>query len=143
MRSINGVKDNSMSIKKISLCWVNVSDIERAKKFFKDSCGLELTADSSVEHGWLEFIGVEGGTSLGVAKSSNENQDDVGTNAVITMTVDDLVATKRTMEQKGVAFIGDIMEVPGHVKLATFVDPDNNTFQLVEEIREHKKHTCC
>lgn len=132
-----------MSIKKISLCWINVSDIERAKKFFEDSCGLELTAGSSAEHGWLEFIGAEEGTILGVAKSSRDDQSDAGTNAVVTMTVDNIVETKRTMEQKGVKFIGDIMEVPGHVKLATFIDPDNNTFQLVEEIREHKKHTCC
>lgn len=130
-----------MAIKKISLCWVTVSDMEKAKTFFKDSCGLEITAGSSPEHGWLELVGQEGGMTLGVAQASKDNQESVGLNAVVTLTVDDIVATKDSMEKKGVTFIGDIMEVPGHVKMATFVDPDNNTFQLVQEIKH--KHGCC
>lgn len=130
-----------MAIKKISLCWVTVADIEKAKKFFTESCGLEMTMGSSAEHGWLEFVGQEGGMVLGVGQARKENQDAVGVNAVVTLTVDDIVATKNSMEKKGVVFVGDIMEVPGHVKMATFVDPDNNTFQLVQEIE--KKHSCC
>ncbi|MCX5924816.1 MAG: VOC family protein [Candidatus Dependentiae bacterium] len=130
-----------MAIKKISLCWVTVTDIEKAKVFFKESCGLEILGDSSPGHGWLEFVGTEGGTVLGVGQARQDPQGSAGINAVITMAVDDIVATKQDMESKGVLFIGDIMEVPGHVKMATFVDPDNNTYQLVQEFK--KKHSCC
>lgn len=132
-----------MAIKKISLCWINVSNYEKSLTFFKDTCGLEMTLDSSPEHGWLEFIGTEGGLTLGVAVAAEDKQDNVGINAVVTLTVDDIIATKQAMEVKGVRFIGDIMEVPGHVKLATFVDPDNNTFQLVQEIAPTKHSSSC
>lgn len=131
-----------MAIKKISLCWISVSDSAKAKQFFHDTCGLEIADDAS-EHGWLEFVGEEGGMTLGVAIASEDKKETVGINAVVTLTVDDIVATKKQMEQKGVRFIGDIMEVPGHVKLATFVDPDNNTFQLVEEITPKHSDGCC
>lgn len=130
-----------MAIKKISLSWVTVSDIEKAQAFFKDCCGLEVTGGSSAEHGWLELVGKEGGALLGVGQARQEGHDKVGVNAVVTMMVDDIVVTKQEMEKKGVVFVGDIMEVPGHVKLATFVDPDNNTYQLVQEIAQKK--SCC
>ena len=55
-------------------------------------------------------------------------------NAVLAMTVDDIVAAKKELEGKKVSFIGDIIEVPGYVKMATFADPDGNIFQLVQEL---------
>ena len=130
-----------MAVKKIALSWVTVADIEKAKAFFHDKCGLEVTGGSAPEYGWLELVGKEGGMTLGVGKANADCQGKAGVNAVVTMLVDDIVKTKKEMEAKGVVFIGDIMEVPGHVKMATFVDPDNNTFQLVEEIE--KGSSCC
>jgi predicted enzyme related to lactoylglutathione lyase len=50
------------------------------------------------------------------------------------MTVDNIVATKKELEAKGVTFIDEIMEIAGHVKMVTFTDPDGNKFQLVEEL---------
>ena len=55
-------------------------------------------------------------------------------NAVLAMTVDDIVAAKKELEGKKVSCIGDIIEVPGYVKMATFADPDGNIFQLVQEL---------
>lgn len=136
-----------MAIKKLNLCWITVSDIEKSKVFFKDTCGLDLLEGSSAEHRWLEFAGKEhGGLVLGVAQldgsqASQSIKNQTGVNAVVTMSVDDIVAEKASMEKKGVKFVGEIQEVPGIVKMATFLDPDNNTFQLVQDIE--KKHTCC
>jgi predicted enzyme related to lactoylglutathione lyase len=137
-----------MAIKSMKLGWIVVSDMKKTKKFFTETLGLNTTNESP-EHNWMELQGKEGGFYLGVGQFDAEdacadkndecNDDAVGMNAVMTMTVDDLVKTKAELEAKGVQFIDEIMEIPGHVKMVTFVDPDNNMFQLVEELDNHSK----
>lgn len=122
----------------MDLAWIVVSDIAKAKKFFVEKLGLKLHADSP-EHGWLELSGASGGAMLGVAKESKHTPLEAGNNAVIALTVDDIVATKKEFEKKGVKMLGDIMEVPGHVKLQLFVDDDGNYFQLAQNLDGHKK----
>lgn len=113
------------------LSWVVVSDVKKAKKFFTEILGLKELSFSE-EYGWAEFHGDEGGTLIGVAQ---ENEDmEAGVNAIITFTVEDIVKTRSNFEKKGVNLIGDVMEVPGHVKLQLFTDGDGNTFQLVESL---------
>jgi predicted enzyme related to lactoylglutathione lyase len=119
-----------MKINEIGLSWITVSDYQKSKKFFAD-LGLELNSDSA-EYGWAEFKGVAG-AALGIAQENPQHgSEKAGTNAVVTFTVDDILATKQEFEAKGVKFLGDIMEVPGHVKLATFVDLDGNKFQIAQ-----------
>jgi catechol 2,3-dioxygenase-like lactoylglutathione lyase family enzyme len=124
-----------MAIKRIDLAWVTVADFERSKKFFVETLGL-VTLCSEDEQGWLELVGEDGGAVLGVGKSSKQSDDKPGQNAVITFTVDDLLKTKKLLEAQGVIFIGDVIEVPGHVKMIFFTDPDNNKYQLVEDMEE-------
>ena len=71
---------------------------------------------------------------LGDWQSTNHSPsyEKPGNNSVVTLTVTDIVESKAELEAKGVKFFGDIIEVPGHVKMATFADPDNNVFQLVQ-----------
>ncbi len=122
-----------MAVKKSELSWITVSDWEKAKTFFTEVVGLEVV--SVQEHyGWMELRGAGGVALLGVAKSHEGDGLSPGQNAVVTFTVDDIGATKADMESKGVAFVGDIMEVPGQVKLALFKDPDGNLFHLVQDI---------
>lgn len=122
-----------MKVKKMSLAWITVSDVTNTQKFFTETIGLKVSS-SAPEHGWLELTGEDGGMILGVGQAGSESSDKPGVNAVVTMTVDDIIASKAEMESKGVLFIGEIIEVPGHVKMATFLDPDGNMFQLVQEI---------
>ncbi len=124
-----------MAIKSIGLAWISTADIKKAKAFFTDKLGLQVTTDSA-EYGWLELEGKDGGMTLGVGASTPENPVKAGHNAVVTFTVDDIVATKKDMESKGVAFMGGIEEIPGHVKLATFADEDGNVFQLAQVLSE-------
>lgn len=122
-----------MNIKRMDMAWITVSDSKKAKEFFCDILGLKLTSEAP-EYGWMELVGHEGGAALGIGQSCEETAPDVkpGQNAVVTMTVDDIVAMKKMLESKGVKFLGDIIEVPGHVKMALFCDADNNKFQIVE-----------
>ncbi len=122
-----------MKVKSIDLGWITVSDLEKARKFFGDTLGLELTT-SNEQLGWLELEGKEGGAKLGVARAHEKEQHRPGSNTVLTLKVDNIEQAKQNLEVKGVKFLGGVIEIPGHVKLATFVDPDNNTFQLVEDL---------
>lgn len=127
-----------MAIKGIHLGWIMVKDHAKAVEFFK-KLGLRLhTQDTS--YGWAEFSGLEDGALLGIGQESPDCSEygsvKAGSNAVMTMTVDDIVATKAEFEAKGVKFVSDIIEVPGHVKMASFVDLDNNMFQIAEMLDE-------
>ncbi len=129
-------------IKSMKLSWIATADIQKSKKFFIETLGLEIKNDTA-EYGWMELQGHEGGMYLGVGQAQPEHPDEKpGMNAVVTMTVDDIVAAKKTLEAKGVRFIDEIIEVPGHVKMVTFVDPDGNRFQLVQELDIHTD-SCC
>lgn len=118
----------------MNLSWITVSDIQKSKKFFHDILGLKINQDTP-EHGWLEVAPVNSTATcqLGIGQANPEYPEEKpGTNAVITFTVDNIIAEKKRLEDLGVTFLGDIIEIPGHVKMATFLDPDKNKFQLVE-----------
>ena len=124
-----------MSIKKIGLSAITVSDIKKSTKFFSD-IGLKVKS-SHPEFGWCEFTANDNGNILGVGQSDGSMKP--GTNAVVTVVVDDIAKSKADFESKGVKFISDIMEVPGEVKLALFKDLDGNVFYLAQELRTSKK----
>lgn len=118
----------------MSLSWIVASDLAKTKKFFVDTLGLKVMNDA-VDYGWLELQGKDGGMLLGIGQECKDMENEKpGANAVITMTVDDIVAAKAEFEKRGVKFIDEIVEVPGHVKMVTFVDPDGSKFQLVQEL---------
>jgi predicted enzyme related to lactoylglutathione lyase len=122
-----------MTIKSFDLAWIIVSDIGAAKKFFVDTLGMKMHTYDDV-YGWLELSGQEGGSIIGVAKANEKNGMEAGKNAIITLTVDNVEKSKAELLKKGVNMVGEIMEVPGHVKLQLFRDSDGNLFQLVQSL---------
>lgn len=122
-----------MKIKKIELSWVIVSDFEKSKKFFSETLGLHI-AEKSPNYNWMELEAEDKGMRLGVGEYEPEysKDDKPGQNAVLTFTVEDIVEAKKELESKNVTFLGDILDIPGNIKMATFVDPDGNKFQLVQ-----------
>ncbi len=115
------------------LAWITVSDFKKAKKFFTETLGLKLESEAT-EYGWME-LDAGGGAKIGVGAESKEDPSmRAGQNAVITLSVDDIQKARAELGQKGVKLIGDIFEVPGHVKMQLFCDPDGNLFQLVEQL---------
>ncbi|MES2212769.1 MAG: VOC family protein [Pseudomonadota bacterium] len=124
-------------IKKMKLAWITVNDFERSQKFFSETLGLSIDA-CAPEYGWMELKGSEGGMMLGVGQASPHNpegcNDQPGQNAIMTMTVDDLDAAMAVYQNKGLTFTGTVLEIPGHVKMVRFADPDGNQFQLVQEL---------
>ncbi len=121
-------------VKGIHLSWIVVNDIEAAVKFYTETLGLTLhTIDK--QFGWAELSGPDGAT-LGVSQANPDYDLIAGTNAVVTITVDDLLEAKSDYLKKGGKTVGEMMEIPGHVKLQTIQDIDGNTLQLVQTLSE-------
>lgn len=122
-----------METESIGLVWISVSDVQKAIKFYTETVGLKLM-EVHEEFGWAELEGHRGGARLGIAQMQPKAEDTIqpGQNAVMTFTVANLETANADMRKKGAKLIGEIQEVPGHVKLQMAVDSDGNHFQLVE-----------
>ncbi|MDE3045866.1 MAG: VOC family protein [Verrucomicrobiota bacterium] len=120
-----------MSIKGLNLAWIVVNDLKKAVGFYTDVVGLKLE-ELNEQFGWAELSGSEGGARLGIAQQNEREAIQPGQNAVVTMTVENLVAAKERLIKKGAKVVGEVVEVPGMVKLQMVKDGDNNHFQLVE-----------
>ena len=117
--------------KSIDLAWIVVKDFKQAVKFYTETVGLNLLKMNE-QYGWAELQGPDGGAMLGISAEQAGNPYKAGQNACLTLTVDDLEKTRDSFLQKGAKFIGDIQEVPGHVRLLMGIDGDGNHFQLAQ-----------
>lgn len=127
-----------MQAKAIELVWITVKDFKSAVRFYTDVAGLKLVQIHE-EWGWAELEGFDGGARLGIAQQNPNGQEDYfepGRNAILTVVVENLERANKDVSKKGAQLIGDIQEVPGHVKLQTVRDHEGNYFQLVEKIHE-------
>ncbi|MDF2549594.1 MAG: hypothetical protein K0S07_661 [Chlamydiales bacterium] len=125
-----------MKVNRIELAWISVSDMAKAKEFFCQTLGLTLSNESP-EYGWLELKGSEGGATLGVGQGGEMSPISPGQHAIVTLTVDHLAQVVETLKERGVKLIGEIQEIPGHVRMQLIADPDGNYFQLVEKLAAH------
>jgi predicted enzyme related to lactoylglutathione lyase len=110
----------------INVSWYRVSDMNAAKKFYGEVLGLKKTFDME---GWCEFSNAEGAASIGL-NQLREGDDERG--ATVVLRVDDLTRVQKELSAKGVKFEGEVQEVPGVVRLATFRDPEGNRLQLCQ-----------
>lgn len=124
-----------MNIKRMDLAWITSNDLEKSKTFFSETLGLKITVEST-QYGWLELTGNQGGATLGIGQCNEYTPIKAGQNAILTMTVDNIIDAKKELEEKQVKIIGDITEVPGEVKMLLFQDPDGNYFQLCEILKK-------
>ena len=121
-----------MSLQGIHLSWIVVKDLEAAVKFYTEVVGLSLL-EKSPEYGWAELSGPSG-SRLGIAQESPISEIKPGSNAIMAITVDNLGSTCAAFLQKGGKLSGEPMEVPGHVKIQSFIDKDQNTMQFVQKL---------
>lgn len=130
-----------MNLKSINLVWIVVNDLKQAIKFYTETVGLKLM-EFHEHFGWAEMEGHDGGARLGIAQKQLKTEDGVqpGQNAVMTFTVANLEQAISDMIKKGAKLIGEIEEVPGHVKLQMALDVDGNHFQLVEVLHHECPH---
>ena len=119
-------------IRDVNVVWYNVSDLERAKKFYGETLGLPVAMVID-EAGWAEY-GYPHQAHLAVNLwRGPEPMPPVLGGATATFTCDDVRASIARLKAKGVR-CEDIEEVPGFVILAGFFDPDGNRLQLAQSL---------
>jgi predicted enzyme related to lactoylglutathione lyase len=126
-------KKNDAKIQDISMAWVVVKNLDASIKFYTEVVGLKL-CEHHKEFGWAELEAENSGARLGLAQASDREEMIPGQNAVVGLTVADIVTAKNRLKEGQAQLVGEILEVPGHVKLQTFTDPDGNKFQLAQVI---------
>lgn len=122
-----------MKVKGIKLAWIVVNNLKQAIEFYTQVVGLKLT-EFNEEYGWAELTGEDNGARLGIAQASDREPIQPGQNAIMTFSVPNLEKAQSEFRAKGVTLEGEVMEVPGVVKLQMIVDKDGNRFQIVEEL---------
>lgn len=120
-----------MKVKSARFSWFVASDLKRTKKFFTETLGMKLHTDDE-QFKWIELGSESEASCFGVAEYDEKCLMKPGQNAIITLSVDNIEEAREELLKKGVKIIGEIEEVPGHVKMQTFTDPDGNLFQLIE-----------
>jgi predicted enzyme related to lactoylglutathione lyase len=112
---------------KMMVAWYAVKDFEVSKKFYSETLGMTTTFEMP---GWCEFASGPGEASVGL---SAQGEPGAG-GATVVLGVDDVEASRKALQAKGVQFLGGIEEIPGVVKIATFADPSGNRLQLCQTL---------
>jgi catechol 2,3-dioxygenase-like lactoylglutathione lyase family enzyme len=110
---------------------IGVSDLDRAIEWYKDALGLELVYKLD-QYGWCEMSTATKHVTIGLG----QNEDLKTGGATPTFGVQDIDAARKHLESKDVRFDGDTYEIEGMVKLATFYDPDGNSFMLAQSLTD-------
>ena len=110
---------------------IPVKDIDASLAWFGDTLGFDVLFKAA-EAGWAEVGSPVDGVTIGL----NEGAEASGAGTTPVLGVRDIHAARAELEAKGVPFEGQTVEVPGMVKLATFLDPDGNRYMFAESLAE-------
>ena len=105
---------------------ISTLDIEAAAEFYGETLGLPR-AVYYPERNFAEFetgnltLSLINGEAMGIGHHLNRN--------AIALHVDDVEAARRTLEERGVEFHGEILDT-GVCRMAFFNDPDGNALML-------------
>jgi CreA protein len=109
---------------------LGVSDLDRSIAWYRDVLGFELIYKLD-DWGWAELRSPIAEVNVGIGQT--EEVEPRG-GATLTFGVTDIDAARGHLEAHDVRFDGETSEVPGMVRLATFYDPDGNTFMLAQRL---------
>jgi len=104
---------------------VPVTDMERAKGFYRDTLGLEQVNDG----GFPEYQLGENVSLYLLNMEAVGSQFTAPHTAHVAMRVPDVAETRRDLEAKGIVFDGDTLDT-GACHMAFFHDPDGNALML-------------
>ena len=110
----------------------SVTDLDASIDWFSNVLGFELVFRVD-EAGWAEMTSPTRDVTIGLGVNQEVNGAG-GTTPVFG--VIDIVAARSELEAKGIAFDGETVEIPGLVKLATFFDPDGNSYMFAESLAQ-------
>jgi CreA protein len=114
-------------------CAIRVRNFATAAKWYEDVLGFQKLYDMP-EMGWGEWATNVPGMTVGISEVQDNSPGPGG--AILTFGVNDIDKARAWLESKGVKFDGETQEIAGMVKLATFFDPDGNTFMLAQGLQQ-------
>lgn len=111
-------------------CSLGVSDMGKSIDWFTQVLGFEVEYRMD-EMGWCELKSPTNGVYIGLSQVEAVK---AGGGATLVFGVTDIDKARADLESKGVKFDGETMTIPEMVRLATFFDPDGNTFMLYQSL---------
>lgn len=120
------------NIQGIELIWIAVANMDAAVKYYTEVLGFTLK-ERNDQFRWAELQGPSG-IRLGLGEGEDCGGVSPGGNAVITISVKDISKARQDLQRQRAVLVGDIMEIPGHVKMQTLKDPSGNMLQLCEKL---------
>ena len=121
----------SLGFKPTVVASTSVSNLENSIGWYSEKLGFELIYKVE-EIGWCEMTTPVAGITIGL--SQVENPQVQGT--VLTWEVTDIAHTRALLENAGVKFAGETSTIPNLVTLASFYDPDGNTYMLSQTLAQ-------
>ncbi len=113
-----------MAVKKFSSAYYVVKDMDKAVGFYQDILGLNIKFRDGDR--WTQFD--VNGVAVALADPS-EGTVPPGGGGTVVLEVDDLGETRDKLTQNGVT-VNDIVDMGGHGRYFTAVDPAGNIVQI-------------
>ncbi len=110
----------------VAVVWMPVEDIERAKGFYRDTLGLQITNEDGE---WAEVDA--NGLTIGLNGREPSGVGDTGGPVVTFQPQGGLEETVSNLKEQGVEVPAEISEHPWG-RVATFKDSEGNDLQLYE-----------
>ena len=106
-----------------------VSDLDEAINWYQKTLGFELQYRLD-EIGWCELTSSVENVNVGLSVVESPNPG----GATPTFGVQDIQAAEAALQSKDVRIDGDIVTIPGLVRLLTFYDQDDNSLMFYQEL---------
>ncbi|MGH3715422.1 MAG: VOC family protein [Micromonosporaceae bacterium] len=119
---------------KLELVPIPVTDVDRAKAFYRDLAGFTVDVDVRPAEGVRVVQLTPPGSACSIVLSTGLPEIEKmrpGTVKALHLVVADIVASRAALAERGVE-MGEVEEVGGGVKYASFSDPDGNSWTLQE-----------
>ena len=111
-------------------CVIPVKNLVVSKSWYQDVLGFELLFELT-EKKLCEFASPVNRVTVGLSEITEFKE---GSDTTLTFGVIDIDAARMKMIHKGVKFVSETEEIPGIVKLATFLDPSGNKLMLYQSL---------
>lgn len=109
---------------------VSVSDLERSIEWYHETLGFQVIYKLD-DYGWCELASSIHNVSIGLGQVEEPKVE----GPTPTFGVKDIEAARGYLESNDVRFDGDTQQIGEMVKLATFYDPDGNSYMLAQALQ--------
>ena len=114
---------------------LQVKDVEASVQWYREVLGFELVLDLS-QMGWCELTTPTDDALLGLGAPKPGEEPETNGGSSLSFGAEDIEDAVVALRKRGVE-VGEIIEIPGIVKLVKFSDPDGNSLMLHQPLGEN------